>query len=196
MLASATRITGIILLPALILEYLSQKGFQVKGIKKDIAWLALVPIGLVSYLLINYMVFGDPLRFLDIEKGHWSKTFAFPWKGLLGSWSAIWLRSPAYGILVGWPELTFGVLVYVLTILALFVRLRLSYVFYMIATWLIVTPTSFLLSTPRYALSVFPILIVLSLFGRHREADYPITFMSLVLFALLLTRFILGRWAF
>jgi Gpi18-like mannosyltransferase len=196
MLASATRMTGIILLPALILEYMYQRGFRIKDIKKDVSWLALIPIGLASYLLINYMVFGDLLRFLDIEKGHWSKALTFPWKGLVGSWGATGSPSSVYGTLVGWAELAFGLLVYVLAILALFVRLRPSYILYMIATWLVVTSTSFLLSTPRYALSVFPVFITLSLFGRRREADYAITFTSLLLFALFLTHFVLGRWAF
>ena len=196
MLASATRITGIILLPALILEYLSQKDFQLKSIKKDIIWLIIIPIGFVSYLIINQITFENPLKFLEFQKGHWSKTLAFPWVGISGTWKAISGRPTAYKILVGWAEFIFGVLGYVLTLWAFFIRLRPSYIFFMIATWLTLTSTSYLLSTPRYALSVFPVFIVLSLLGKREEVNYLITFLSIMSLALFLTHFSLGRWAF
>lgn len=193
--ASLTRITGIILLPALILEYLFQKGFHIKNIKKDILWLALIPFGFLLYLIVNYLVFGDPFKFLQIQEEHWTKTLDFPRKGLSGAWSSIWWRSPADSVLVGWAEVIFGVFGFFLTIWVS-VRLRISYGIYMFITWLIVTSTSFWLSIPRYTLSMFPFFIALSLFGKYKEINYIITFFSLLFFGLFLSLFIQGRWAF
>ena len=193
--ASLTRITGIILLPALILEYLSQKGFHIKSIKKDILWLALIPFGFLLYLIVNYLVFGDPFKFLKIQKEHWAKTLDFPWRGLLGAWGSAWWRSPADSVLVGWAEVIFGVFGFLLTIWVS-IRLRISYGIYMFITWLVVTSTSFWLSIPRYTLSMFPLFIAISLFGRSREVNYLITFFSLLFFGLFLSLFIQGRWAF
>ncbi len=193
--ASLTRITGIILLPALILEYIFQKGFHIKRINMDILWLSLIPLGFLLYLFTNYLVFGNPFEFLQIQKEHWAKTIDFPWKGLLGAWRSIWWRSPADSILVGWAEAIFGVFGFLLTIWVS-IRLRLSYGIYMLITWLVVTSTSFWLSIPRYTLSMFPLFIAISLFGRIREVNYLITFFSLLLLGLFLSLFIQGRWAF
>lgn len=193
--ASLTRITGIILLPALILEYLFQKGFNIKNIKKDILWLALISFGFLSYLIVNYFVFGDPFKFLEIQREHWAKILDFPRKGFLVAWGGIWWRSPAESVLVGWAEVIFGIFGFFLTIWVS-VRLRVSYGIYMFTTWLIVTSTSYWLSIPRYTLSMFPLFIALSLFGKHKEINYLITFISIIFLALFLTLFIQGRWAF
>jgi Gpi18-like mannosyltransferase len=195
MAASLTRITGIILTPALVLEYLFQKGFRMKNLRKDILWLILIPFGFLLYLIINYLVFGDPFKFLQIQKEHWAKTLDFPRKGLLGAWGSIWWRSPADSVLVGWAEIIFGVFGFLLTIWVS-IRLRVSYGVYMFITWLIITSTSYWLSIPRYTLSMFPLFIALSLFGRSRGVNYLITFFSLLFFGLFLSLFIQGRWAF
>jgi hypothetical protein len=193
MLASSTRITGIILLPTLIVEYHSQNG--VKSIKKNILWLALIPLGLACYLTINYITFGDPLKFLQIQKGHWSKTLAFPWEGFLGALESIWWRNPLEKILVGWAELIFGVFGFLLSIW-ITIRLRTSYGIYMFITWLTVTSTSYWLSIPRYTLSMFPLFIALSLLGERKEIDYSITFISVLFLGLFVSLFVQGRWAF
>ncbi len=195
MAASLTRITGIILLPALILEYISQKGVHIRSIRKDILWLTLIPFGFLLYLIANYLTFGNPFEFLQIQKEHWAKTLNFPWIGLLGAWHSTWWRSPADSILVGWAEIIFGVLGFILTIWV-GIRLRISYGVYMFITWLVVTSTSFWLSIPRYTLSMFPLFIALSLFGRIRGVNYSIIFFSLLFFGLFLSLFIQGRWAF
>jgi Gpi18-like mannosyltransferase len=195
MAASLTRITGIILLPALILEYISQKGVHIRSIRKDILWLTLIPFGFLLYLIANYLTFGNPFEFLQIQKEHWAKTLNFPWIGLSGAWHSTWWRSPADSILVGWAEIIFGVLGFILTIWV-GICLRISYGVYMFITWLVVTSTSFWLSIPRYTLSMFPLFIALSLFGRSREINYLLTFLSLLFFGLFLSLFIQGRWAF
>ena len=45
MFVTATRVTGILLIPPLILEYLYQKEFDSKNIKKDVLWFAITPLG-------------------------------------------------------------------------------------------------------------------------------------------------------
>ncbi len=195
MFACATRINGIVMIPVLLTEYLLQRRFKISNIKRDISWIALVPLGFLSYLIINYIVFDDPFKFIEFQKGHWSKTLTYPWYGLLGAWGSAWWRPPTDTILVGWAELIFGVFGLILTLWSMF-YLRKSYVIYMFITWLTITSTSFLLSTPRYTLSMFPLFISFSLIGRREELNYLITFVSLLFLGLFLTHFILGRWAF
>ena len=195
MLAATTRISGIILLPVLIIEYMSQRGYRIRNIRKDIIWIGVIGLGLVSYLILNYIVAGDPFHFLDIQREHWNKKLALPYEGLIAAWKMVSQRSPAEGMLGGWAEIGFALLGLVLIIYSFF-RVRLSYNLYALATWLLVTSTWFWLSIPRYTLSMFPIFIVLALLGRRKDVHFLITFISILFYALFLSLFVRFRWAF
>jgi Gpi18-like mannosyltransferase len=195
MLAAATKITGIILLPVLVIEYLSQREYKKENIRKDVLWILVIAIGFVLYLVLNYITYGDPLKFLEIQSGHWSKHLAIPTEGFFDAWYSIFLRPPANSIYGGWFEIFFSVLGLILVIYSFF-RLRLSYSLYVLATWLIVTSTSFWLSIPRYTLSMFPIFILLAVLGRRKEINYIVIFLSLIFYALFLSLFVRGRWGF
>ncbi|MEX0999367.1 MAG: hypothetical protein WD000_05335 [Thermodesulfobacteriota bacterium] len=155
------RITGILLLPVLLIEYLHQRDFKKENVRKDILWIFVIALGLLIYLIINYVTYGDP--------GH--------------------------KITGGWFQIIFGLLGLILTIYSFF-RIRLSYSVYALATWLVVTSTSFMISIPRYMLTIFPIFIVLATLGRRKWANYAIIFISLMLYSLFLFQFVRGRWAF
>ncbi len=195
MLAAATRITGIILLPVLVIEYLHQKGFEIKEVRKNILWLAVIGLGLAFYLAVNYATFGDPFMFLEIQNQHWGKHLDFPYKGFLYSVGSTFWRDPQDAVMSGMAEAIFAVLGLALIVYSFF-RIRLSYSLYALATWLLVTSTSFWLSIPRYMLSIFPIFIALSLLGRRRSVNYLIIFISLTLYTVLLIRYVRFNWAF
>jgi len=195
MLAATTRITGIILLPVLVIEYLSQRQYKKENIRKDILWILIIALGLVLYLILNYITYGDPLKFLEIQSGHWSKHLAIPTEGFFSAWGGIFWRPPAESVYIGWFEIFFSLLGIILVIYSFF-RIRLSYSLYALATWLIVTSTSFWLSIPRYTLTIFPIFIVLAILGRRKEINYTVIFLSLIFYALFLSLFVRFRWAF
>ena len=195
MLAATTRITGIILLPVLVIEYLSQRQYKKENIRKDILWILVIALGFVLYLILNYITYGDPLKFLEIQSGHWSKHLAIPTIGFFAAWDGIFWRPPADSIQGGWAEIIFALLGLILIIYSFF-RLRLSYSLYALATWLLITSTSFWLSIPRYTLSMFPIFILLAILGRRKEINYAVIFLSLIFYALFLSLFIRGRWGF
>jgi Gpi18-like mannosyltransferase len=195
MLSTLTRITGIIILPVLLIEYLYQKQFKKESIRKDVIWVFVIGLGLLIYLAINYHTYGDAFKFLEVQREHWKMHLALPTKGLIYSFNSTTWSSPQYAMHAGWLQLVF-----VLTSLALiiysFFRIRLSYSLYALANWQVITSTSFLASTPRFFLTFFPIFIVLGLLGRRKEIDYAIIFLSLTFYALFLTQFIGFRWAF
>jgi Gpi18-like mannosyltransferase len=195
MLAAATRVTGIILLPVLIIEYLHQKGYKLKDIKINILWISVIALGLVFYLAINYYTFGDPLKFLEIQKEHWNKHIDFPYKGLLSAVGSIFWRSPRDILTVGFAETVFGLMGLALIVYSFF-RIRLSYALFALLTYLVATSTSYWLSIPRYTLSIFPLFIILSLLGRQRVVNYLILSVSIALYTMLLIQFIRFGWAF
>jgi len=195
MLAAATRITGIILLPVLIIEYLHQKGYKWKDIKINALWIFVIALGLVFYLAINYYTFGDPLKFLEIQKQHWHKHLDFPSKGLISALGSVLWRGPRDIVTAGFAEAVFGLLGLGLTVYSFF-RIRLSYAVFALLTWLVATSTSYWLSIPRYTLSMFPLFITLSLLGRQRVVNYAVLSVSIALYTLFLIQFIRFGWAF
>jgi len=206
MLASATRITGLVLIPALFFELFSQtqnaetQNAETKTRKSVLHALSvccLIGLGFVSYLVLNYAVFGDAFAFLAVQQEHWSKHLAPPWEGLLGALSSVFWRDAAGKVLVGGAELVFGLLGLACILYAVAARLRPSYTIYTLLTWLVVTSTSFWLSVPRYTLSLFPIFILLAVLGEKREElHYAMTVGFLLFFGFFLVLFTQGQWAF
>jgi len=195
MLAAVVRITGIILLPVLLIEYLSQRGYRGNKIRKDVLWIGLIGVGLGLYLILNYYVAGDPFYFLEVQREGWSRKLALPYQGFLNALEGLSGRAPS-GVFTGdWVEIVFALLGLIGTVYCFF-RLRLSYSLYALATWILVTSTWHWLSIPRFMLTIFPLFIVLALAGRRRGLNFTIIFLSLMCFALFLTQFLRFRWAF
>lgn len=196
MLSALTRITGIIILPILLVEYLYQKKFRKENIRKDVLWLFVIGLGFLIYLTINYVTFGDPFQFLEVQKQNWKMQLASPMKGLSYAYNAKtnW-GSPAYGLSHGWFQIAFVILGSILVIYSFF-RLRLSYSLFALANLVVIICTSTWISIPRYMLTFFPIFIVLALLGRRKEINYAVIFLSLIFYALFLSLFVLFKWAF
>ncbi len=201
MFGAATRITGLILIPALIYELFSQKPkkqseYTRKNVK-DALFICMIASGFISYLVLNYAVFGDAFAFIAIQRAHWFKHLAPPWEGLLVAlWSIFW-RDPAEKMIIGGAELVFGLFGLACITYAVITKLRPSYIIYMLLTWLTVASTSYWLSMPRYTLSMFPIFIVLAVMGDKRaELHYAMTIAFLLFFSFFLVLFTQGYWAF
>jgi len=193
MLASLTRINGLILLPVLVAEYLSQKEWSFRKLDFNLfcSWLPFA--GFLIYLTINFTVTGDFFTFLEIQRTHWHQRLN-PLSGLKEalSWA---INAPFYeNITVGYAQIIFANLG-LLGVIGCFLRLRPSYSIYMLLTWMISVSTSFWLSIPRFTLTMFPLFILLGLIG-HQKFNYiaiPISSSSLGFFTIL---FSLGEWAF
>jgi len=86
MLASLTRINGLLLLPALAVEYLSQRKWKLRNLDANLFWSGFALIGFLLYLAINYQVTGSFFTFIEIERTHWHQSIG-PLLGLsrLGS---------------------------------------------------------------------------------------------------------------
>lgn len=195
MLSVLTRVTGIIILPILLIEYLYQKQFKKEKIRRDVLWIFIIGLGFLIYLAINYVVHDDPFKFLEIQKEHWNMRLALPTKGLIYSFTSTYWGTPQYGMSMGWLQLVFVIMSLILIIYSFF-RIRLSYSLYALVNWLVITSTSFWTSTPRFTLTFFPIFIILALLGRKKEINYSIMFLSLIFYALFLSLFVGFKWAF
>jgi Gpi18-like mannosyltransferase len=81
--AVTTRITGMCLLPALMVEFYMQYRRREVSLKES-AWLLLLPLGVMIFLGINHVVSGNAFSFMKYQAIIWHRHLAFPWVGLWG----------------------------------------------------------------------------------------------------------------
>ncbi len=73
-LSALTRIGGLLMLPVLLVEYLHQRGWDLRKIGLNVLWVLLVAGGFLIYLNINNQVTGGPFTFMEIQRVHWFNT--------------------------------------------------------------------------------------------------------------------------
>lgn len=192
-LACLTRATGLVLIPALLIEA-GHQYWTTRRVNWQWLCVAIVPLGFGGYLLLNLQVAGDPFAFLPIRKEFYYISLAPPWTGVreaIGSLS----RTPAQAQIVGVQECLFIALALASTI-ASWIKLRPIYSVWMTGNWLLFTSVSFVASVPRYTLTMFPIFFLLAILARRRLWRVIITVWSLLYLALFASLFAWGRWAF
>lgn len=98
--------------------------------------------------------------------------------------------------MVGTEEFFFIILGLACTVWC-WLSLRKSYAVWMTFNWLLWTSTSFILSTPRYTLILFPVYILFARLAARRPVwGGVITAWSLLFLALFVSLFVRGYWAF
>jgi hypothetical protein len=189
--ACLTRVNGLILLPALAAEVALQY-WQTRRISLRWLWLGLVPFGFLGYLWLNHEVTGDFFAFRKIMEEHWYKKFASPWFGI----HDVYLRALGMNINEGLNEFLAVILISVCTIWS-WVRLRPSYSIWITLNWLLINSTAYVLSVPRYTLTLFPVFVLFAKACTGRRFWFAmLTVWSLLYLALYTGRFAQGLWAF
>jgi hypothetical protein len=198
-LAALTRVNGLVLLLALSVEAATQWMSQPRGqrqLRAEWAAIGLVAVGFGGYLALNQAVFGDPFKFVEIQRIHWFKELAPPWEGISAAFSYLpYPHLVEAQIFYSASELAFVALGLAATVFAAF-RLRPSWFAWAAGNWLLFTSTSFLLSVPRYTLTLFPLMVAMALLARGRAAFIAISAISLAGFVYFAARFASGMWAF
>jgi len=192
-LAWMTRATGAVLVPVLAVEAMHQY-WVARRWKWHWLWIAFVPVGFGVYLLINWHLTGDPFSFLRMRQKLFAMSISWPWVGIreaIGSFD----RPPSEAEMIGGQELYFVALGLICTIVS-WIKLRPLYATWMTGNWLLFTSVTFLQSTPRYTLTLFPIFILFSLVAANRFWNAVITVWSLLFLALFTSLFVRGWWAF
>jgi hypothetical protein len=192
-LAAAARLSGLALLPFLVIEL-----FTVRRSLRSL-WQAIIPpllvgLGFLTYLLTNLLVLGDPLAFLTVQREHWSHSLAAPWVGFANAVRGISWRVPWEKLTVGGGEIAGGIAAYATTALS-WLQLRPADAVYATVVTVMVTFLPFWLSIPRYLLTMYPLFL---LAGRITSrwlylAMVALSFVALVVFSLAFGR---GYWAF
>jgi hypothetical protein len=203
-LASATRLVGIFLLPALAFEwwqqFQNQKNKSRKNdLLKSLPFLLLIPLGLLAYMRFLAVVYHDPLLFIHVQAFFGAGRSA----GRVILLYQVFWRYLKMVITVDKGTLTYFVVILEalsaigFLFLGLFVFLRrwYSYLIFMVLAYLTPTFTGTFLSMPRFVLVLFPGFILLSLWVekyRWLRILYPVIAIPLFIFCLIL--FTRGYW--
>jgi hypothetical protein len=196
--AALTRTPGLLLLPALLVEWYSQPLAERK-VWPQAVWLGFIPLGWMIYLLINVQVYETPLAFMSAQEVHWKVTLAWPWvsleKALVRTRFLTQLVSLKEGFIHGGAHLG-AVLLLLIGLFWSLLRLRYSYTVFLLLVTMQVTSLNFLLSTPRLMLSGFPLFFMLGHVAQNKILRLLWLVFALPLLWVLLQRFVVGQWAF
>lgn len=194
-----TRTVGLLLIAPMVLEWVRMFPNQDGGRKRwflGILSLLLVPCGFLAYMWINRTVSGNALQFLTYQRDHWSQGLG--WFFNTASYQTDYLidsiregsRETALGLWL--PNLLwhFGTLA---LFLATAKKLRPSYSAWFIAYFVIAIGTTWLLSGPRYLLSMPAIAMMLAAVTEKRWQKIAAAAVLVPLSALYLLAFV-WRW--
>ena len=202
-LASATRVTGVLLALPLAYEYFAAHGFWWRRIDWRVIGIVLVPVGILSFMLYLYAVTGDALAFTHSQVG-WQKVFTLRlWAGILESVRQIVEVQPQASFFQAHNVLNFGLgLLFLVWSVYAARRLPRAYGVYLLAFWLVTLTSPAigtgypvpLVSMSRYVLSLFPIFMYLGLEGRRQAFNDAYLIASTALLAVLTVLFVNGGW--
>ncbi len=184
LLAALARPFGIVLVIPLAIELLRQR----PPLRAALS-LALIPAGTASFFTYLWWQLGDPWLYVRANLA-WGRGFAWPWEILLE-----FAREPL--VVFGWyhsvVDLSFVV---AMTVLAVFAwrRLPASYAAFASVGLLFTLSTKVWISTPRHALALFPLIILLAVYGERRSFNWAWLLLSTISAIAFAARFFSGHW--
>lgn len=180
-LACLTKVQGMLLALAVIAEVFSYyHGIRLLREKKwRIFWrdvigngMKCVPMigGTLTYLLINFIVEGDPFRFMYYQKNHWHnglcpiwETISYVSKNVLDSWHT------STGMSLWVPEFLLFFLYIAIIIYGFKKKMHPVYMTYLVTFFILTYSSTWLISGGRYTLSALPLFILLGQFMEEHE---------------------------
>lgn len=195
MLASATRVFGILLLPAFLIEV-----YQKREKLSRWFWILLIPSGLISYMIYQYLIFGDPLAFYNLQtvvgEQHQKGIVLLPqvYFRYIKMLLTVDISNPIYQTIL--LEFLVGIIFFILPIVGYFKKVRLSYLAFALLGFLLPTVQGSLSSVPRYVIVFFPSFIVLALIlgGLPKFLRISILTVSAMLLTIEAALFLRGYW--
>jgi len=162
MVAAATRVFGIILFLALLIE-----AWQGRVKIGSYFWILLIPLGLIAYMIYQWVSVADPLAFYHLQTivgpQHESGIILLP--QIYFRYTKILLTSelsnPIYPIIV--LEFAVGLSFFILPIIGFLKKVRLSYLAFALIGFLLPSVQGSFSSAPRYVLILFPSFLVLGI---------------------------------
>lgn len=179
MISSATRVFGILLFPALLIE-----AYQQRVNFSKMLWIFLIPIGLGVYMLYQYLTVGDLFAFYNLQERvgeqHQKGVILLPqvYYRYIKMLLTVDYSEAIYQTII--LEFATGILFFILPIYGYFKKIRLSYLAFAMLGFLMPTIQGSFSSLPRYVIVLFPSFLAAGLWF----AGIPKIVKIIVLFSL------------
>ncbi|GAB2608143.1 membrane protein [Paractinoplanes abujensis] len=198
--SSATRLFGLLLILPLAVEYVRQAGWRPR---RDVAALALVPLGVLAYSLYCLIELGNPLQF-SIAQDEWGRRYTVPGGAWLTSLTQIFGHGPLHkdtlGALLDASTILIAVVLLILCVKGPFTfRRDQRYLVVQGAITLVMLMSTevggrAMQSAARYAMEAVAIFLVLARMGANRTLDRTVLVVGTALHAALLVVFMAGTF--
>lgn len=189
LLAALTRNHGVLLLAPMAFEMIRQHQAQWPSHWQQRIWfltpklmaLALIPSGILLYLVLNKWVTGDWFRFLDYQKENWHNGFGYFAQNMSGIFERT--QGSNYKMAAGtwWPTFI-GFFLSIALIITSIKKVPSAYVIYSFCYLIISYSPTWLLSGPRYLMGLFPLFIFMALWAKKHHSLENTLDLSLGLF--------------
>lgn len=195
MVSSATRIFGILLLPALLFE-----AWQQKADYRKFFWIILIPIGLGAYMLYQFFTVGDFFAFYHLQKivgeQHQSGFTLLPqvYYRYIKMIFTVDIQNPIFQTII--LEFMVGIFFFLLPIYGYCKKIRFSYLTYALLGFLAPTIQGSFSSVPRYVIVFFPSFLAAAVLANYAPKFIRILLLILLFFGLAAETalFLRGYW--
>jgi len=199
-LLTATRVTGLAIIPALALEYILQQGFHIRTIfTKKILLFLLMPFGFFLFLGFQWFTFGDPFLFLNGQNA-WQRNASFSLPSIaskfhqyISEFSLVADPQNSMPLATRWIDVVFFIL-FIVGIIFSYIKTSAPLALFSAGLLAIPLLSGSLLSMSRYMFVAFPIFIAMGRSITRSQALFVILFLSTLFLSLFESMFIQFYW--
>jgi hypothetical protein len=193
LLASLTRLQGVVLVAPLLYMYLRDRDFRPRRVRPDVLGPLIVPLGAVLFIAYQSLILGSgPL--LNTYQASLYAQFVLPWDNIIATCQKI--LSPE-GTFINVLNLTMMGIFLAMTVLS-FRGLPREYGIYMAVTMLVLllrrTTLQPMVSMSRYVLVLFPAFMLWGRWGRNPRVQRLIIYPCVALLLYLSGQFAMWGW--
>jgi hypothetical protein len=206
LLAALTKQLGLLLLLPLLYEYLAEKEFAIRSVRRDVLLLSLIPIGTLAFLLFRQFYIGEPFL-VETYRLRWAVNASWPWTNIADSLAAVFdterflALNPEDTLLRRIFYNSFDLAcvgLFLFLAIVTFRRLRLSYGLYMVSVLFVGLMQNFrppypIAAFPRYVLVLFPGFMILGAMVKNKALHWAVIYVSTMLLALFTAMFATWR---
>jgi hypothetical protein len=192
--ASATRLTGGLIAVCWLVQWVKKHGWK----PSPKMWPILIaPAGFAVYLILNQVVWGEPLKFLEFQRTAWYHESATPWAGFGAVFDYVFgplrdMRSWWYRDIM---ELVAAVIGYGAAALVLW-KIGVAEGIYCLGSVILWTSNTWWMSGLRFCLVLFPMFLYLASRKWPRPVHQSLWALGVAAQMAFATAFTVGNWAF
>ena len=198
LLAGTARVVGVLTWGLIMWEWLRVHGWNIEAIHRKQSWLnlwaglkrdwidilviAVIPLGLLSYMFFLQQNFKDPVAFSTVQSA-WGRENIGPWAVIARDIRVLSSEGMGLGNLSRILNLTTLAVILGISV-AIWRRLGAGYALFTLLA-LLIPATSASQSLIRYAIVCFPVFMILGMWGKHTTFDRVYTTFAAVLLGVL-----------